>query len=1012
MENLVRNLTAAAHRRRRKALGWTAIALLPAAAVALVAWEGLVGPASAWRPLGYLAVVAASAVVLAALARGWGHAPTEGEIARRIDQFFPQTRGGVAELDRPAGSALGRARHAEVRAWLTARDLARVEPVVEAEERRAARGRRALAVGLALVALLGTLAAPGPAGRLGAALISPSSVWRGPTVAWEIAPGDAEVAAGATVRGRARFEGPPVDAELLVERRLRAGVWVVESLGRSPAGEWRWTGVSADSEYRLRYGPFTSPVHRLTVAVPLAVLRLETRGQDGRWSPLAGRTVPGGARLELRGESSRHLESARFELQGGAATSLEARGRSFAGAVVPAVGRARVVVEDASGARAASESFAVAAPGAFWVDLLLPVEDPALLTAVRAWVEARAVSSAGLTAVRWETGDGRTGALGIPAGSRDTILSQPVPLAEDAALGETLRFRVVATDAAGRQAATDWRMAVVADRGRLGVQARREREAAAQRMDAAIDVVRQERPGLTAEEGRSADERLREAADSLASALERTLADPGLRPELAGRVQAYRDLLEGAARARLAPPSGTPPETGAEAEARVEVLEAVRRGLAEVDSLLAVLEGADSLARLADAERGLADRARRGSPEELASEVQPRQDALGESARAAAGALPDSMEAEVERALQGAAEGVRSGDPAAAAQSQEEAAASLTRTAGEARASVDEDLERRARRRAALDRAGGEVLFLADRQQELLSRMAAASPADHADRTARQRVVTGGLERALGTLVESMGGRPAAADLAEHLAEAVYLTRIAEERIANAPGALLPGDATSAAGAAADALARLARSLLLPAGGSAGAAGSGQTEESGSSSSSAELHAMAEAQRALADALRPGDAGEGGSPDAAAGQREVGRRLEELRDALVEAGIDPAALRSLQESMDRVAGRLERGLPGARLESELRSLSRRFADLGRIVERSASERRRSRTAGPFLPLDPPPLPRRATASRLDPEAALAPWRGALPTGSLEIGRAYLERLAEEGVREPEREGSP
>jgi hypothetical protein len=110
--------------------------------------------------------------------------------------------------------------------------------------------------------------------------------------------------------------------------------------------------------------------------------------------------------------------------------------------------------------------------------------------------------------------------------------------------------------------------------------------------------------------------------------------------------------------------------------------------------------------------------------------------------------------------------------------------------------------------------------------------------------------------------------------------------------------------------------------------------------------------------------------------------------------------------------MDGVAGRLERGLPGARLESELRSLSRRFADLGRMVEQSASERRRSRTAGPFLPLDPPPLLRRATAPRLDPEAALAPWRGALPPASVEAGRAYLERLAEEGVREPDPEGSP
>jgi hypothetical protein len=1005
----------ATRRRRRGALGWSAVALLPSALLILVAWEGLVGPVSTRRPLGYVVVFAAAGLAVGGLVRRWGKAlPTEREIARRIDRFFPQTRGGVAELDHPAGSPLGRAWQAEVRAWLAGRDWGRIAPVVDSPERRAVRGRRALAAGLALAALIGILAAPGPAGRVGAALLSPPSVWTRPTGVWEIVPGDARVRAGGTVRGRARFDGPVVDAVLVVERRPVAGAWMVESLGRGPAGGWSWTGVSSDAEYRLRYGPFMSPVHRLTVEVPLAVLRLEARGQDGRWSPLGGRTVPGGARLELRGESSHGLATARVELSGGRGAGLETRGRSFSGAVRPSVGTGRVVVEDVSGARAESEPFQVAAPGAFWVDLLLPADDPALLTAVRAWVEARAVSAAGLTKVGWETDDGRAGELGSPAGSRDTTLSHPVPLGEGAGPGDTLRFRVVATDASGRHAATGWRTAVVADRGRLAELARQDREAAAKRMETAIAEAREAGTPETSREGLAADERLREAADSLAAALERTLADPSLRPGLAERVRGYKDLLEGTSRARLAPPSGTPPGPGAEAEARADVLDAVRRGLADVDSLLAMLEGADSLARLAEAERALAERARRGSPEELAGEVRPRQDALAESARAAASALPDSTAAGVERALERAAVGVRSGDPAAASGAQEKAAAALSSVADEARASVDDDLERDARRRAALDRAGGEVLFLTDRQQELLSRMAGGGAAAQADRVARQRVVTGGLQRALGALVEAMGGLPAAADLGESLAQAVYLTRVAEERIVNAPGALLPDDATLAAGAAADGLARLARALLLPAGGSASAAGSGQGEGTGSSpaATAAELQAMAEAQRALADALQPGDGGRGGNPDAAAGQRALGRRLEELRNALFVAGVDPAALRSLEESVAGVAGRLERGLPGARMESDLRSLSRRFADLGRMVERSASERRKSRPAGPFLPLDPPPLPRRATAGRLDPEAALAPWRDALPPASVETGRAYLERLADEGVREPEPEGSP
>ncbi|MGH7556811.1 MAG: hypothetical protein ACREMD_03340, partial [Gemmatimonadota bacterium] len=204
------------------------------------------------------------------------------------------------------------------------------------------------------------------------------------------------------------------------------------------------------------------------------------------------------------------------------------------------------------------------------------------------------------------------------------------------------------------------------------------------------------------------------------------------------------------------------------------------------------------------------------------------------------------------------------------------------------------------------------------------------------------------------------------------------------------------------------ALARLARALFLPAGGASSASGAGQASGSGSSPAAAvELQAMAEAERALADALASGASGEGGNPDAAADQREIGRQLDDLTDELVEAGVDPVSLRALEEAVAGVTGRLERGLPGARMESELRSLSRRFADLGRMVDRSLSERRRSRTAGSFLPEYPPDLPRRVTAPLLDPEAALTAWREALPDDAVESARAYLERLAEEGVRQPE-----
>lgn len=1010
MENELLTLAAAARRRRRRALAWTAAGLVPAVAITLIGWEGLVGPLSAWRPVGYGAALASLLVAATVLLRRQGAAPTVTEVARRVDRLFPQTRGGVAELAESAKGSLAVERRAATRAWLARRGAARLDAAVGEEERRSARQRRGVALGLAGLAALASLGSPGSAHRVTAAVVSPASVWRIPAGTWRITPGDVEIEPGATVAGAARFAGPAVDGPLILERRFPGGAWSPETLGPGPARGWRWVGIVDDTEYRLRLGPFDSPVHRVSVRAPLGIVRLEGRGTGGVWGALAGRTVPGGRPLELEGEASRPLAAAILEVGEAARLDLEVDGASFRGTVVPPPGFARVWVRDAAGAVASGEGFRVAAEAAPWVDLLLPEEDPTLLTAVRAWLEARAGSAAGLADVRWQTGDGGSGSLGDPSGSRDTTLSGAVPLALDAAPGETLRYRVVALDVEGRRAASPWRTAIVADASRLADDARRERQAAADRLTEAIAQLggeEERRAGGEDPPGRAdPDDRLRRAADSLASALDRALGDPDLPAGVAERIDGYRRLLEGASRAQLAPPpGGADPRVAA--ASRGSVLEAIRRGLAEVDSLLAVQAGADSLGRLADVEAGLAERSRRASADELTDEIAARQDALAESARRAAAQLPERLEEPVDAALEGAAEGVRSGDPATAARGQADAASVLALVARQAEASLAADAAEQARMRAALERTGGQVLFLAEREQELVERMEAGTgPAGLADRAARQRVVTGGLERALTTLVETIGGLPAAADLAERLTEAVYLTRVAEDRVA-APAAPGADPAPAAAAAAADALARLARSLLLPAGGGQAASGAGQGSESGgSAAAAAELEALAEAERSLADALAPGP-GEGGNPDAAARQREIGERLAELARELIEAGIDPAALGALEEAVAGVAGRLERGLPGARMESELRTLSRRFADLGRMVDRSAGERRRSRTAGTFLPEHPPELPRRVTAPRLDPEAAFAPWREALPLEALEPGRAYLERLAGEGVRHPE-----
>lgn len=1018
MENELSTLAAAARRRRRRAAAWTAACLVPAAAILLIAWEGVVGPFSPWRPAGYAVAAGVLLAGVVGIVRRRDPGPTGEEIARRVDRLFPQTRGGVAELDAPARGSLAEERRAAIRGWMSKRGHARLDMALGEVETRAARRRRGIALGLIVLVALAFLGFPGAARRVTAALGSPTSIWRAPGVAWRIVPGDVLVEPGAPLAGTARYAGPAVEAALLLERRSPTAVWSAETLGPGPTGAWRWDAVAAETEYRLRYGPFTSPVHRVSVRTPLGIVRFEGRQPGGAWQPMAGRTVPGGTRLELRGESSRRLEAASLEV-GDRELDLEIEGRSFRGTVMPPPGSARVRLRSVSGVAVFGEPFLVSAEGAPWVDIVLPSEDPAVLTAVRAWVEARAGSAAGLGEVRWETDAGRDGPLGDPAGARDTTLSGSVPLALETAPGETLRYRVVAVNVAGERASTPWRTAIVADRERLAAEAREGRQAAAEHMADAIAEARAERRpraagpahGSGERVGDGSDERLRRAADSLASALQRTLADPGLPPDLAERMEGYRRLLEGTSRAQLAPPPGALPHPRTEAAARASVLEAIRRGLAEVDSLLAVEAGADSLARLADAESRLAERSRRASAEEISGDIASRQDALAESAREAASALPDRLEEAVAEALEGAAEGVRSGDPARAADAQKEAAAGLSRAAAQAQASLGPGGVEEARNRAALDRAGGQVLFLAEREQALVERMEihAADPAEHAARIARQRVVTGGLERALNTLVETIGGRPAAADLAERLNEAVYLTRVAEERVAGSPAAVPGVEGATAAAAAADALARLARSLLLPAGGGSTAAGSGRATGSGTSpaAAAAELRALAAAERALADALAPGSSGTGGNPDAATGQREIGRRLEDLTDPLVEAGMDPEALRALEEAVAGVAGRLERGLPGARMESELRTLSRRFADLGRMVDRTAGERRRSRTAGPFLPEHPPELPRRVTAPLLDPEATLAPWRESLPAAAIEPGRAYLERLAEEGIRRPE-----
>jgi hypothetical protein len=161
---------------------------------------------------------------------------------------------------------------------------------------------------------------------------------------------------------------------------------------------------------------------------------------------------------------------------------------------------------------------------------------------------------------------------------------------------------------------------------------------------------------------------------------------------------------------------------------------------------------------------------------------------------------------------------------------------------------------------------------------------------------------------------------------------------------------------------------------------------------------------MAQAERSLADALGSSDEPVGGNSEAAAAQREVGRQLDEIAAELLEMGIDPRTVQGLETAVEELARQLERGIPGARAETDLQAMARRLADVGRMVERETTDRRRAEAARVFVPEAPPPLPPRASGQRLDPEKALAPWRSVLPRGALDSVRAYLESLAEAGVR--------
>ncbi len=1006
-EVVFRELCAAARGRRHQRLGWTSAVVAAAFVFALLAWEIVIGPAGVLRGFGYLAVTIAALVSGWRLVHDWRRSVIESaDVAAELGRLFPQTRGTLEALLEDPRAGLAAARQRSAASWLGRRGSARLDSALADHDRSGIARRRWLALAMGAVATLTAVSQPTAASRVAGVLRRPQQAWRSPTVEWTIAPGDIDVAYGEELVGQATILGPPSRGPLLLESHPPASAWRAETLAAGPTGSWRWSEITGPFEYRLRFGPFTSPVYQVTVRVPVAIVRVEARLEGEAWVPLVGRAVPTGETLEIRGAASQRIDAAWVRWADGHKTSLEIEGVTFAGPVQLAVGEARVLARTRSGVESSPTSFTVIGAGPAFVELLRPEDDPTVLGSAGVWLEVRAGAATGLQGLRWETDDGRSGLIGDVGGTRDTTVVAIARLGAQRSPGDSFRFRVVARPLHGGPAATKWRTAVIASRAALSTDVAADRAAAGREIDRVLQAVRREVRG----EGSTGDQReldaqLRAAADSLAQTLDRTLADPDLHPGLAERLAAYRRLLEGTSQADLTPQPGLRNEPDAELSARASMLEAIREELAETEALIQLSMTADTLTGLARSEDELASDTRQTDPDRLGAEIEPRQSEIDVAASAASEQLPDSLRTAVEAALENVGEQIADRDPAALATAQQQAAEALEWAAGQARAEVDRAAGAAAARRIAIDRAGAEVLFLAQRQRELAEAMGGppTGASQHADRVSRQAVVGRGLEAALGELVEAIGGRPAGVGLATRLAQAVFSVRYAGEAVATPPGqGLGNSQVQSAAEDAATALMLLARAFLLP--DSEGATGGAEGAAGSSGQVARQLESMAQAERSLADALGSSDEPVGGNPEAAVAQREIGRQLNDVAEELLEMGIDVRTVQRLEAAVEELARQLERGVPGARADTNLRALARRLADVGRMVEQETTDRRRAEAARSFVPETPSPLPPRASAPRLDPEAALAPWRGVLPRSALDSVRAYLESLAEAGVR--------
>lgn len=979
----------------------------------LTAWESAVRAWGVPRPPGYMVAVVAATAIGAMIAQRWtAPRPPPESIARQLESLFPQTRGLLCDALGDPKPGFSAARVDEGRNWIERRGVEGLDRVLHEETSAGAAGSRRRAILMVIVAAVAMVVQPTSTRRVAAVFLDPAAAWRAEPGVWHIEPGNARIEYGGTFDGSARFAGPTTSSVLVVEWRVPGGRWRADSVGGEPEGRWVWSDLTEPRRYRLRYGRFLSGAFRVDVADPFRIEWIEARTVGGPWSPMVGQAFVEDGPIEIRGRASAPARFAVVRSTGDPFGPLETDGSQFGGTIRPRAGPAEVVVGGNTTEEVATARFQVVPREAVRLEIRRPTEDPAVLEASNAWLEVEVHAPTGLSEVRWEADDGRSGTVGRGAGARDTTIAAEVPLTSGKNPGDTVKYRAIAAPLEGEPAVTKWHRVVVADAATLRASAAEARQTAEDRLDETLAEVRQaalgdreEAESGTRTDAARMDRRLRAAADSLVKMLDRTLADPELDPRLAKRLEAYRRVLIEASESDVGPRRAGSWDPVAATEARASVLEAVQDRLEEIEELLGRSAAADTLEALASSEQALAARSSRATSEQLEGSISGEQARLDATARRASEKLGDRQRLEVERALEKVGDALQTRRGEEVASSLQEAADAMLGAADQTRREIEVIADDRARRTAALDRAGAETLFLAERQQSLVERHArpAFTREERSARLSRQRVVTQGLERALGNLVEAIGGRPAGVELSERLARSVFYTRYAE-RVLERPGvdAAGHGVARDAMSDAAEALALLARGFLVPTGESSGGGGPGSVGESGQVAR--QLEALAGEQQGLAEAIAEGDEATAGNSDAAATQREIGDRLRGMARSLEELGVEERTVRALAEAADRAASRLVRGLAGAQTETELRSLARRLADLGRMVDEAETERRKAEAARSFVPTRPPPLSREVTAPQLDSQEIFEAWRASLPQSAIESARKYLELLEEEGVR--------